>query len=73
MCRHWKTACVQTPETPAVGNHEANSALTLENSQGVVIPYTAVVTAETGVKKWSRGQAVFSVSVKRSKTSFKLS
>ena len=30
----------------------------------VVIPYTAVVTAKTGVKKWSRGQVVFSVSVK---------
>ena len=41
--------------------------------QGVVIPYTAVVTAKTGVKKWSRGQAVFLVAVKRSKTSFKLS
>ena len=41
--------------------------------QGVVISYTAVVTAKTGVKKWSRGQAVFLVSVKRSKTSFKLS
>ena len=27
--------------------------------QGVVIPYTAVVTAKTGVEKWSRGQAVF--------------
>ena len=35
--------------------------------------YTAVVTAKPGVKKWSRGQVVFSVSVKRSKTSFKLS
>ena len=41
--------------------------------QGVVIPYTAVVTVKTGVKKWSRNQAVFLVSVKRSKTSFKLS
>ena len=27
-------------------------------TQGVVIPYTAVVTAKTGVKKWSRGQEV---------------
>ena len=26
---------------------------------------------KTGVKKWSRGQVVFLVSVKRSKTSFK--
>ena len=33
----------------------------------MVIPYTAVVTAETGVKKWSRrGQVVFPVSVKLS-------
>ena len=42
-------------------------------TQGVVIPYTAVVTAKTGVKKRSRGQVVFLVAVKRSKTSFKLS
>ena len=41
--------------------------------KGVCIPYTAVVTAKTGVKKWSRGQVVFLVSVKRSKTSWKLS
>ena len=41
--------------------------------QGVVIPYTAVVMVEakTGVKKWSRGQVVFLVSVKRSNSSFK--
>ena len=25
------------------------------NEQGAVIPYTAVVTAKTGVKKWSSG------------------
>ena len=43
--------------------------------QGVVIlyMYTAVVMVKTGVKKWSWGQAEFLVSVKRSKTSFKLS
>ena len=34
--------------------------------QGVVTPIgpVHVVTAETGVKKWSRGQRMFSVSVK---------
>ena len=40
--------------------------------QGVVIPIGAVVTAVTGVKKRSRGQGLFLVSVKRSKTIFKL-
>ena len=38
--------------------------------QGVVIPYTTVVTAKTGSRS---GQVVFLVLVKRSKTSFKLS
>ena len=37
-------------------------------TQGVVIPYTAVVTAKTRVKKWSRGQVVLLVPVKRLKT-----
>ena len=41
-------------------------------SQGVVIPIGAVVTAATGVKKRSRGQGLFLVSVKRSRTIFKL-
>ena len=41
--------------------------------QGVVTPIGAVVTAATGVKKRSRGQGLFSVSVKRSRTIFKLS
>ena len=36
--------------------------------QGVVIPIGAVVTVATGVKKWSRGQGLFLVSVKRSRT-----
>ena len=40
--------------------------------QGVVIPIGAVVTAATGVKKRSRGQGLFLVSVKRSRTIFKL-
>ena len=42
--------------------------------QGVVIPIGAVVTAATGVKKRSRGrgQGLFWVSVKRSRTIFKL-
>ena len=35
--------------------------------QGVVIPIGAVVTAATGVKKRSRGQGLFLVSVKRSR------
>ena len=41
--------------------------------QGVVIPIGAVVTAATRVKKRSRGQGLFLVSVKRSRTIFKLS
>ena len=41
--------------------------------QGVVTPIAgAVVTAATGVKKRSRGQGLFLVSVKRSRTIFKL-
>ena len=40
--------------------------------QGVVIPIGAVVTASTEVKKRSRGQGLFLVSVKRSRTIFKL-
>ena len=39
----------------------------------MVIPIGAVVTAATGVKKQSRGQGLFLVSVKRSRTIFKLS
>ena len=39
----------------------------------MVIPIGAVVTAATGVKKRSRGQGLFLVSVKRSRTIFKLS
>ena len=38
----------------------------------MVIPIGAVVTAATGVKKRSRGQGLFSVSVKWSRTIFKL-
>ena len=38
----------------------------------MVIPIGAVVTAVTGVKKRSRGQGLFLVSVKRSRTIFKL-
>ena len=41
-------------------------------TQGVVTPIGAVVTAATGVKKRSRGQGLFLVSVKRSRTIFKL-
>ena len=44
----------------------------LTQSQGVVIPIGAIVTAVTGVKKRSRGQGLFLVSVKRSRTIFKL-
>ena len=45
----------------------------LVGGQGVVIPIAgAVVTAATGVKKRSRGQGLFLVSVKRSRTIFKL-
>ena len=40
--------------------------------QGVIIPIGAVVTVATGVKKRSRGQGLFLVSVKRSRTVFKL-
>ena len=40
--------------------------------QGVVTPIGPVVTAATGVKKRSRGQGLFLVSVKRSGTIFKL-
>ena len=40
--------------------------------QGVVIPIGAVVTAVTEVKKWSRGQGLFLVSVKQSRTIIKL-
>ena len=40
--------------------------------QGVVIPIGAVVMAATRVKKRSRGQGLFLVSVKRSRTIFKL-
>ena len=39
--------------------------------QGVVIPIGAIVTAATRVKKRSRGQGLFLVSVKRSRTIFK--
>ena len=46
-------------------------ALGAPTIQGVVIPY--IYCCSHGIKKWSRGQAVFLVSVKRSKTSFKLS
>ena len=38
----------------------------------MVIPIGAIVTAATGVKKRSRGQGLFLVSVKRSRTIFKL-
>ena len=38
----------------------------------MVIPISAVVMAATGVKKRSRGQGLFLVSVKRSRTIFKL-
>ena len=38
----------------------------------MVIPIGAVVTAATGAKKQSRGQKLFLVSVKRSRTIFKL-
>ena len=38
----------------------------------MVIPIGAVVTAVTGVKKRSRGQGLFLVSVKQSRTIFKL-
>ena len=38
----------------------------------MVIPIGAVVTAATGVKKRSRGQGLFLVSVKRSTRIFKL-
>ena len=40
----------------------------LDVTQGVVIPIGAIVTAATGVKKQSRGQGLFFVSVKRSRT-----
>ena len=39
----------------------------------MVIPIGTVVTAATGVKKQSRGQGLFLVSVKRSRAIFKLS
>ena len=39
----------------------------------MVIPIGTVVTAATGVKKQSRGQGLFLVSVKRSRSIFKLS
>ena len=39
----------------------------------MVISIGAIVTAATGVKKQSRGQGLFLVSVKQSRTIFKLS
>ena len=42
--------------------------LYLSATQGVVIPIGAVVTAATGVKKRSRDQGLFLVSVKQSRT-----
>ena len=36
--------------------------------QGVVTPIGTVVTAKTGVKKWSTGQGVFLPLVKQSRT-----
>ena len=38
--------------------------------QGVVTPIGTVVTAKTGVKKWSKGQRMFPVSVKQSRQNF---
>ena len=38
----------------------------------MIIPICAVVTAVTGVKKRSRGQGLFLVSVKQSRTNFKV-
>ena len=37
------------------GTHKLIIILQTWKLLGVVIPYTAVVTAKTGVKKWSRG------------------
>jgi len=40
--------------------------------QGVVTPIATIITAATRVKKWSRGQWMFSGSVKCPRTIFKL-
>ena len=55
-----------------VPSYSPDSCL-LALEQGVVIPIGAIVMAVTGVKKQSRGQGLFLVSVKRSRTIFKLS
>ena len=46
--------------------------MAIKSGQGVVIPIGAIVTTATRVKKRSRGQGLFLVSVKRSRTIFKL-
>ena len=53
-------------------NKGSSACCFVNEHQGVVIPIGAVVTAATGVKKWSRGQGLFLVSVKWSRTIFKL-
>ena len=55
-----------------VASSERKIGLLPSMAQGVVIPIGAIVTAATGVKKRSRGQGLFWVSVKRSRTIFKL-
>ena len=53
-------------------NPQISNFFLLSFFQGVVIPIGAVVTAATGVKKRSRAQGLFLVSVKWSRTIFKL-
>ena len=52
------------------GGGRTNLITSSFNLQGVVTPIRTVVTAKTGVKKWSTGQGVFLPLVKGSRTIF---
>ena len=54
----------------AYGRNQLRLACETSHHQGVVTPIGAVVAAKTGVKKWSKGQGMFPVSVKRSRQNF---
>ena len=65
--------CVcKSPSSLLEKRDDLAASFVVMQTQGVVIPIGAVVTAATGVKKQSRGQGLFLVSVKRSRTIFKL-
>ena len=69
----------KTPEKPSNGHRLGHIIDKHSNKwlrrvawvrQGVVTPMGTVVTAKTGVKKWSTGQGVFLPLVKQSRTIF---